>query len=181
MDAFVGEIMAFGGNYAPVNWARCQGQILSINQYQLLYSLIGTTYGGDGRTTFGVPNMAGSIPIGMGQGTGLTNHVLGQSSGVPTVTVQSANIPTHTHLILVDNSKQPGQANPTNAYLTATVSASPSSGYVAAAGAGSPVAMAGNSMGPGGGSPSPVALSNFMPTMGVTQMICVQGLFPNRP
>ena len=80
-DYFVGEIRLFAGAYAPANWHLCDGSLLSINTYQALYSLIGTTYGGVGVSTFGLPDLRGRIPIGQGQGTGLTNRVLGQNGG----------------------------------------------------------------------------------------------------
>lgn len=183
MDAFVGEVMAFGGNYAPVNWALCQGQTVSLSQYQALFALISTTYGGNGTTDFGLPNMNGIVPVGIGQGTGLANYTLGQAYGVPAVTVQTANLPNHTHTILVDNSNQAPQASPASAYLTSTVAATAttaSSGYTTAAGAGTLVAMAAQSVGVGGGVNNPAALVNFMPTMGLTLMICLQGLYPTR-
>lgn len=181
MDAYVGEIMAFGGTYAPVNWTLCQGQTLSISQYQLLYALIGTTYGGDGASTFGVPNLAGNLPVGMGQGSGLSNRVLGQSFGVPMVTLAAANIPAHTHTLLADNSTQPGQPSPANGYLTATATSATAatSGYVAAAA--TPVAMAPQCLSSAGGAGAPMPLDNFMPTMGMTMIICLQGLYPTRP
>jgi microcystin-dependent protein len=183
MDAFVGEIMAFGGDYAPVNWTPCQGQTVSLNQYQLLYALIGTTYGGDGRTTVGLPNMQGIIPIGTGTGPNLGSYTLGQAYGVPQVTARLANIPAHTHSLLADSSSQPGQASPTNAYLTNTVTANAaaSSAYVATTAAGTPVAMNASAVTHAAGASVPNAMNNFMPTMAMTWMICLQGLFPTRP
>lgn len=183
MDAFVGEVMAFGGNYAPVNWALCQGQTVSISQYQALFALISTTYGGNGTSDFGLPNLQGNIPVGMGQGTGLTNHTLGQSFGVSTVTLGTANLPNHTHTLLADSSNQSPQASPANAYLTSTLTANAaaSSGYVAPTGTSTPaVAMAPQTVQAGGGSFNPYPLNNFMPTLGMTMMICLQGLYPTR-
>ena len=85
-EAYVGEIRMFGGNYAPAGWQKCDGSLLSINTYQVLYSLLGTIYGGDGVTTFGIPDLQGRIPVGFGQGSGLTNRVIGEKFGAEMVT-----------------------------------------------------------------------------------------------
>jgi microcystin-dependent protein len=87
---YVGEIRMFGGNFAPPNWAFCNGQQLSISQYQVLFTVIGTTYGGNGQTTFNLPNLQGRLGVGMGQGGGLSNYVLGQTAGTETVTLTTA-------------------------------------------------------------------------------------------
>lgn len=99
MDAFIGEIRMFGGTFAPEGWAFCFGQLLSINDYPALFSLLGTTYGGDGRNTFGLPDLQGRIPIGYGQGPGLTARYLGQKSGQEIVSLQQNELPAHVHSI----------------------------------------------------------------------------------
>jgi microcystin-dependent protein len=86
MDGYIAEIRLFGGNFAPQNWAFCQGQILSINQNTALYSLLGTTYGGNGQTTFALPNLAGRVVVGTGSGPGLSNRMLGEIAGTENVT-----------------------------------------------------------------------------------------------
>jgi len=86
IDPFIGEIIMFGGNFAPRGWALCQGQLLPINQYSALFSLVGTYYGGDGRTTFGLPDLRGRVPMGVGNGPGLTPRSWGQKGGVETTT-----------------------------------------------------------------------------------------------
>lgn len=91
------EIRGFGGNFAPRNWAFCNGQLVSINANQALFSLLGTTYGGDGRTTFGLPDLRGRVPIGEGRGPGLASRPLGQRSGQELVYLTSNQIPSHTH------------------------------------------------------------------------------------
>lgn len=96
-EAFIGEIRLFAGNYAPQNWALCSGQLLSINDNQALFTLLGTTYGGDGVNTFGVPDLRGRVPVGAGQGAGLTQRVPGQSFGSVSSTVLGQNMPSHTH------------------------------------------------------------------------------------
>src|SRR6476469_5436875 len=96
---FVAEIKMFGCNFAPRGWAQCNGQILAIAQNTALFSLLGTYYGGDGRTTFALPNFQGSVPIFWGQGPGLSNYGLGEVGGVPTVTLQTNEMPMHQHLV----------------------------------------------------------------------------------
>jgi microcystin-dependent protein len=91
-DPYIGEIRMFGGNFAPNGWLLCQGQLVSISDYDTLFNLIGTTYGGDGQQTFGLPNLASRIPVHMGSG-----FVLGQAAGVETVTLNTNQLPVHTH------------------------------------------------------------------------------------
>lgn len=94
---FLGEIKFFAGNFAPRGWALCNGQLLAISQFSALFSILGTTYGGDGRTTFALPDMRGRVPIHAGSGPGLSPYRLGQKSGVEMVTLTVAQIPSHTH------------------------------------------------------------------------------------
>lgn len=96
-EPFLGEIRIFAGNFAPEGWAFCNGQILSISQNSALYSIIGTTYGGDGRSTFALPNLQGRIPVNFGQGAGLSNRSLGLSYGSETVTLAANQMPSHGH------------------------------------------------------------------------------------
>ena len=97
------SIMMFGGNFAPRGWALCDGQLLPISQYSALFSLLGTTYGGDGRTTFGLPEMRGRVPMHPGNGPGLSDYRLVQKGGVQTVTLNTLQIPSHTHTLGVSN------------------------------------------------------------------------------
>jgi microcystin-dependent protein len=96
-EPFVGEIKMFAGTFAPRNWALCDGQLLSIPQNDALFSLFGTIYGGDGRTTFGLPDLRGRLPIHMGSGPGLSPRQIGQKFGQETVTLTGAQVPPHTH------------------------------------------------------------------------------------
>jgi len=98
-EPFLGEICWIGFNFAPRGWALCDGQLLSISQNDALFSLLGTTYGGDGRTTFGLPDLRGRSPIHVGQGPGLSNYQWGQKGGVETVTLTINQMPSHTHAI----------------------------------------------------------------------------------
>ncbi|KIM13210.1 MAG: hypothetical protein KU38_00665 [Sulfurovum sp. FS08-3] len=110
MDPFLGEIKAVGFDFAPRGWALCNGQILQINQYQALYSLIGTTYGGDGHNTFALPDLRGRV--GVHQGQGLNRYVMGQKAGTETHTLSAAQMPSHTHLAtFAPTSSSPFTAN----------------------------------------------------------------------
>lgn len=97
---YIGEIRMFGGNFAPVGWAYCSGQLQPISENDALFTLIGTTYGGDGEETFALPDLCGRVPIHQGQGPGLTNRVIGEWAGVEQVTLTTNQIPNHTHAML---------------------------------------------------------------------------------
>ena len=98
-DPFLGEIRMFGGNFAPRNWMFCDGQLVAISEFEALYSLLGTRYGGDGRTTFGLPDLRGRCPVGMGHGLSLTNRHLGDKPGYERVTMTEQNLPPHSHVV----------------------------------------------------------------------------------
>ncbi|MBI2945796.1 MAG: tail fiber protein [Candidatus Wallbacteria bacterium] len=168
-EAFVGEIRMFAGTYAPVNWLLCDGSAQSIQAYQVLYSLIGTTYGGDGTTTFNLPDLRGRLPMGQGQGTKLTPRVLGQSTGSETVAVPMAGLPSHTHALQASSasattSSPQGQilAQATGLYDTVTTKLVPLADTVSQAGQGLPH-------------------DNVMPFLCVNFIICCNGLYPSRP
>ncbi|MGD2111337.1 MAG: tail fiber protein [Phycisphaerae bacterium] len=108
-EPFIGEIRMWGLNFAPRGWAFCNGQLLPISQNTALFSLLGTTYGGDGRTTFGLPNLQGRAPVHPGRGPGLTTRRLGETGGVTTVQLSDAQMPQHTHAMQA--SGLPGQLN----------------------------------------------------------------------
>ncbi len=97
MDGYIGEVKMFAGPYAPKNWFFCQGQALSISQYNTLYAIIGTTYGGDGINNFNLPDLRGRVPVSAGSGTGLTPRSIGQSGGAENVTLVASNLPQHAH------------------------------------------------------------------------------------
>jgi microcystin-dependent protein len=99
LDPFLSEIALFSFNFAPRGWAQCNGQLLPINQNQAIFALLGTTYGGDGKTTFRLPDLRGRIAVGVGQGAGLSNYDLGQASGTESATVTAAQMPAHTHTV----------------------------------------------------------------------------------
>jgi microcystin-dependent protein len=178
MDAFIGAIFSFGFNFAPVEFALCNGQLMSISGNEALFSLIGTTYGGDGVTTFGLPNMQGRVPIGTGQGPGLPNYVLGQAAGSETVTLVSSNLPSHTHPVLSANvpvsSAGANTNDPTGHYFatlnpsavqtyadTSTVNMAVASGTTSTAGTGIPISI-------------------LSPFLVISYCICLYGIYPSR-
>jgi microcystin-dependent protein len=114
-EPYVGEIRMFGGSFAPAGWAMCQGQLMPISENDTLFNLIGTTYGGDGQETFGLPDLQGRAPVHMGQGPGISqNYVIGEKAGVESVTLTTNQIPIHTHSFVA--SSDAGQsAQPQNA------------------------------------------------------------------
>jgi microcystin-dependent protein len=118
-EPFIAEIRIFAGNFAPRGWAFCNGQLLPISQNTALFSLIGTTYGGDGRTTTALPNLEGRAPMHPGRGPGLTVRSLGQRGGVETVTLSEAQMPNHNHTARVF-SDPGGFSNPLNRFLART-------------------------------------------------------------
>jgi microcystin-dependent protein len=98
-DPFIGEIRIFGFNFAPVGWAMCQGQLLPISQNVALFSLLGTFYGGNGTSNFALPDLRSRVPLGLGQGTGLSNYAIGQAGGAETVTLSVTQLPAHNHAV----------------------------------------------------------------------------------
>lgn len=97
---YVGQLSMFAGNFAPAGWMFCAGQLLPISEYETLFNLIGTTYGGDGQSTFQLPDLRSRVPVHMGQGSGLSNYTIGQSGGTESVTLNFQQIPQHNHLAL---------------------------------------------------------------------------------
>lgn len=179
---FIGEMVGFGGNFAPRNWATCQGQILSIAQNTALFSILGTTYGGNGQTTFALPDLQGRAPIGFGQGPGLQNYTLGQVGGTENTTLTTSNLPSHTHT---------GTLNATTAKATSQVAAAGSllaksvdtAGtatpeiYVPTGTAGTQVALGGLTIGNTGNN---IPFSIRGPYLTITWLIALQGIFPSR-
>lgn len=187
MDPFLGEIRMFAGPYAPVNWHYCDGTLLPIGQYQILYALLGTVWGGDGRTTFGLPDLRGRLPIGQGTGTGLTPRTLGQTGGASQVTLTIADFPAHTHAVNASNAAGTSMVPTANGGLSACIA--PSSGkvvrYAPPSASPAPVqqslAATAISYAPYGQGQPVYPHDNVMPYQAVNYIICLQGLFPDRP
>ncbi|WP_088307251.1 phage tail protein [Novosphingobium sp. B 225] len=176
---YIGEIRLFGGNFNPRGWMRCYGQLIAIADYNALFALIGTTYGGDGITTFGLPDLRGRIPVHQGTGPGLSNRVIGERAGVETVTLTSNQIPLHTHTPVATtaagNVTVPGPtvipAKPVDTISTPTLYVVPGTSTVV------PGAMAGTSISSvGQGQPH----DNMMPNQTLNYIIAVEGIFPSR-
>jgi microcystin-dependent protein len=171
-DPFIGEIRMFGGSFAPVNWAFCNGQLMAIDQNDALYALIGTTYGGDGVNTFGLPDLQGRIPLHQGSNGGNT-AVIGQLAGVENVTLTTNQLPIHNHP--VSAAAGANSASPANNLLASTATGSEL--YARAGSAGFNQA-APQEIPPSGGSNFPH--DNMMPFLAVSFIICLFGIFPSR-
>ena len=184
MEPFIGQISIFGGNFAPRGWAFCDGQLLPISQNQALFSILGTTYGGDGRTTFALPDLRGRFPMHPGHGPGLSSRRLGEKLGTETNTLTQNNLPAHNHVATVGgNVKQPvstsspDTASPVDAY--AATHGGPA--FAGNATAGSYMGALENNLNvtvnnSGGNQP----VNNMQPTQCVSFIIALQGVFPSR-
>jgi microcystin-dependent protein len=169
-NPFLGQIMLGGWNFAPKGWALCNGQTMPINQNQALFSLLGTTYGGNGQTTFALPNLQSRLPIHQGEGQGLSNYTLGQTAGIPSVTLDTNTMPAHAHLVTQPASKDEETTNrPNGAYFTVGGT------YAASANADSPMGPSLTSA-TGGTQPH----TNLQPSLCVSFVIALQGVFPSR-
>ena len=171
-EPFLAEVRMVGFNFAPRGWAFCDGQILPINQNQSLYSLLGTTYGGDGRTSFALPDLRGRTPIHVGRSDGGGDHRLGQKSGEETHTLSANEIPQHNHL-LSGNNTAANSDEPAATHTLAQAAGNLYGEYTAA----SRIEMAqGAVTNVGGGQ----AHENMQPYLAVNFCIALQGLFPSR-
>lgn len=171
---FVGEIRMFGFSRTPNGWQACDGSLLPISQYEVLFALIGTTYGGDGQTTFAVPDLRGRLPIHQGAGPGLSNYVIGQVSGTESVTLLQGQMPAHSHT-LVATTAAASSTTPGPTLLPATVSGD--NFYVNTTTGNTPLAMSAQMLGPSGGTQPH---ENCMPTMTVQYCIAWAGIFPSQ-
>ncbi len=181
MEGFIGEIKMFGGNFAPRGWALCEGQLLAISDNTALFSILGTIYGGDGRTSFALPDLRGRAPVGAGQGPGLSPHRQGQRGGTEVVSLNTGQLPAHSHEVtaltstLKCNNKEATESigegqtfgkaavnifNEETANLNMNITLT-ASGEV------------GNT---GGSQPH----DNMPPYLGMNYIICTQGIFPSR-
>jgi len=180
-EPFVGEVKIFGFAFTPIGYDYCKGQLYPIAQYTALFSLIGTTYGGDGQTTFALPDLQGRIPIGQGQGPGLPYYTIGEVGGTPSVTLTTANIPAHIHTlsnvsVQIKASNNTADENSASGLFPGVAAASV---YAAAA---TPNAYTGGTVISGTtditGSNMPVGIVN--PYLVLNYCIAVEGIFPSR-
>jgi microcystin-dependent protein len=168
-EPFLGMLAIYGFNFAPRGWAMCNGQILSIAQNTALFSLLGTTYGGNGQTTFALPDLRGRVPNHQGQGPGLSSYSLGQEGGTETVTLTVNELAQHTHTYTPHASSAPTTKNPSGNYIAAT---------------GSPIFGTTNDVGmhadttdiAGGSQPHPI----LQPYLTLNFCIALEGIFPSR-
>jgi microcystin-dependent protein len=173
-EPFIGEIKMFGGNFAPQGYAFCNGQLLSIAQNTALFSLLGTTYGGDGVSTFGLPDLRGRVPVSQGQGPGLSVYQLGQSGGEENHTLVIGELAAHAHTVTVSpgcSAEDPTTGAPTGAVPAAL----PTNAYT------SPATAA---MAPASGTANPAGSSlphnNLQPYLAINFIIALQGIYPSR-
>ena len=164
---FIGEIRMFGGNFAPVGWAFCNGAILPIDQNDALFNLIGTTYGGDGQTTFALPDLQSRIPVHVGPG-----FALGQSGGVESVTLTTSQIPAHSHVPQANTSAADNQVSPANGVWASTSPALNNYSNVAPSVTMDPAACGSS----GGSQPH----DNMVPFLAVNFILSLFGIFPSQ-
>jgi microcystin-dependent protein len=173
MEGTMATIMLFAAEFAPKYWAYCNGQLISIQQNSALFSLLGTTYGGNGIQNFALPNFQGRTAVGTGQGQGLPNVTLGEMAGTPSITLLTSNLPQHTHPVsatLVATSTAPNTDESSGAILAGA--------NIYAAGANGQLAGVTIQSGMSGGN-QPVNIQQ--PYLGMNFVICTQGIFPSRP
>lgn len=171
MEPYIGQIILVGFNFAPRGFAFCHGQLLSIAQYQALFSLLGTTYGGDGRSTFALPDLRGRAPIGFGAGPGLTPRTLGQRSGLESNVLNVNNLPAHNHTVSLAVAEEGNTDDPNGHYIAGNGTQS----FTTAPDSNKNLGPS-NSGNTGGSS----AVNNMQPYLAMNYCIALQGIFPPR-
>jgi microcystin-dependent protein len=178
MEGYISEVRMFAGNFAPGAWNYCDGSLQSIAVYTALFSLIGTTYGGDGQTTFALPDFRGRLPIGTGQGPGLSNYVLGQESGTENVTITTAQMAAHNHAatlsIQIPATTVAGNVPSPGGNILGNLSGAYTSDTPDSAIAPFPATI---TLQPVGGN---VPFSIMQPYLALNYIICMEGIFPSR-
>jgi len=174
---YVGQILMFAGTFAPAGWMQCQGQLVPISENETLFNLIGTTYGGDGQSTFGLPDLQGRVPVHMGTGGGLSTYIIGQEAGVESVTLTTQQIPQHNHLALSQTAAG-ADTTPTTTSILATegVSNGTNNPYTYAPfDAATQVTLPANAIAQAGGSQPH---ENIQPICAITYCISLFGVYP---
>jgi len=172
-EPFIGEVRIFAGNFAPRGWAFCEGQVLPISQNQALFSLIGTIYGGDGRTTFALPDLRGRVPLGKGNGPGLSNYPLGVRGGSESTVLKSSNLPSHNHG-LGASTERATERTPAEDLVLCTGRRRKTKIYCSAA---ADIFMSQSSVGTTG---SNTPFDIRQPYLAMNYIIALQGIFPSR-
>ena len=184
-DPFLAEIRIFAGNFAPIGWAKCEGQLISIQQNSALFSLLGITYGGDGITTFALPDLRQRVVVGPGQGPGLSNYTQGQKEGRASVTLSSTNLPAHTHEATIKVSSSLGTATTATASSSLAAPMQDFNGtdrtvlrYNESAGNTSNSSQTETGL---AGQTSPTPINIEQPYLVCNYIIALEGIFPQRP
>lgn len=181
MDVFMGTILAFGFNFAPRGWALCNGQTIAISQNSALFSLLGTYYGGNGSTTFMLPNLQSRLPVGMGQGPGLSPYSIGQVSGTEQVSIGINNMPSHNHSVSVNNTAATVNVPTVGLSVADANGSDPTNGDAVTVNIYAPaapnVALHPQTCGLAGGN-QPVSV--LQPTLAINYSIALEGIFPSR-
>ncbi|AZZ94469.1 phage tail protein [Hahella sp. KA22] len=173
-ESFLGEVRIFAGYYVPQQWSFCNGQILTIQQNTALFSLLGATYGGDARTTFGLPDMRGRLPLGSGQGPGLTDRPIGNPTGTETVMLEPSNIPAHIHGLNASNDAITVDVDPTDQVTGVTAIS-----FYAPPTPGAMTSLAPGSIGNTGGyQGNTLPHNNVMPYLALNFIISMMGYYP---
>jgi microcystin-dependent protein len=172
-ESYIGSIVLFAGNFVPRGWALCDGSTLSIQQYTALFSILGTTYGGNGTTTFGLPDLRGRAPISSGQGPGRQSYVLGQSAGVEQVTLSTSQMPAHNHNVKVSTTEGSPSADAPNGNILAAQSNGNFFAEVSTADGSYGGVTVGNT-----GNNQPFSVRT--PSVVLIYIICLVGVFPPR-
>lgn len=170
-EPFIGQVVAVGFNFAPNGWALCDGSLLPIAENSPLFSLIGTTYGGDGITNFALPDLRGRVGLSQGQGPGLGNYLLGQKGGAENVTLTAAQHASHRHLLMAANAVD--SADPANN----RVLGQPATGTTLYAPSGTATTLSSSTVAPDGGSQPH---NNKQPYMTINYIICLEGIYPSQ-
>jgi microcystin-dependent protein len=173
MDPYIGEVRLFAGNFAPSGWALCWGQLISISQNTALFSILGTFYGGNGTTTFALPDLRGRMPLGQGQGPGLANMVIGEAAGTETANMLLSNMPGHTHFVNVNGDTNGMSQTVTNTYLNGKTA----SGEPVVSGVSALTTLSPATVGVTGGN-QPFGI--LPPFTCLNYIIALQGVFPSR-
>ena len=169
MEPFIGEIRLFGFNFAPVGWALCDGTLLPISQNTALFSLLGTTYGGDGRTTFALPDLRGRVPISMGTGVGLSPYDIGEQGGAENVTLTVSAVPAHNHNVQASDAPA-SESKPGGGVLARTNTSTYTAGTDGTTLSATAISSSGGSQ----------PHTNLQPFLAVNFCIALQGIFPSR-
>ncbi len=179
MEPFIGEIKMFAGNFPPRGYAFCNGQLISIASNTALFSILGTTYGGNGSTTFGLPDLRGRVPMGFGNGPGLTPRVLGELSGTENVTLLSTNLPAHTHTVSLSSpaTTSLGTVMEPGAGAIPAASNQRNAQYAPSASANTTLPVSNGNTGSAGNN---MPVSVMQPYLGVSFIIALEGIFPSR-